>query len=117
MIPMPASGLPIREKQRESTPGVFSPRPARHRRADSSRLRKGCEQRLPAVVNGGVYGSVEEVVEAALTAVEQNAATDFAGTPEELEALLLEGLVSKELTEDEFWEFGERGNKFIVGGA
>jgi hypothetical protein len=27
----------------------------------------------------------------------------FAGTPEELDTLLTEGLASKELTEDEFW--------------
>jgi hypothetical protein len=27
----------------------------------------------------------------------------FAGTPEELDTLLAEGLASKELTEDEFW--------------
>jgi hypothetical protein len=27
----------------------------------------------------------------------------FAGTPEELDTLLAEGLASKQLTEDEFW--------------
>jgi hypothetical protein len=42
-------------------------------------------------------------VEAALTAVEQRTVPGFAGTPEEPDTLLAEGLASKELTEDEFW--------------
>ena len=45
----------------------------------------------------------EEVVEAALTAVEQRTVPGFAGTPEELDALLAEGLASKQLPEDQFW--------------
>jgi len=36
-----------------------------------------------------------------LTAVEQRTVPGFAGTPEELDTLLAEGLASKELTEDE----------------
>jgi hypothetical protein len=49
--------------------------------------------------------SVEEVVEAALTAVEQRTVPGFAGTPEELDTLLAEGLASRQrqLTEDVFW--------------
>jgi hypothetical protein len=39
-------------------------------------------------------------VEAALTAVEQRTAPGFAGTPEELDTLLAEGLASKQLAED-----------------
>ena len=61
------------------------------------------ERRLPAVLDRGAYRSLEEVVEAALTAVEQLAVLGFAGTPEELYTLLAEGLASKSLTEDEFW--------------
>lgn len=61
------------------------------------------ERRLRAVLDRGAYKSVEEVVEAALTAVEQRTAPGFAGTPEELDTLLAEGLASKQLTEDEFW--------------
>jgi Arc/MetJ-type ribon-helix-helix transcriptional regulator len=56
-----------------------------------------------AVLSRGAYKSVEEVVEAALTAVEQRTVPGFAGTPEELDTLLAEGLASKQFTEDEFW--------------
>jgi len=61
------------------------------------------ERRVQAVISRGAYESVEEVVDAALAAVEQRAVPGFAGTQEELNALLAEGLASKELTEDEFW--------------
>ena len=61
------------------------------------------ERRIQAVIRRGGYGSVEEVVEAALTAVEQRTVPGFAGTQPELEALLSEGLASAELSEDEFW--------------
>jgi Arc/MetJ-type ribon-helix-helix transcriptional regulator len=62
------------------------------------------ERRLQAVMSRGAYESVDEVVEAALTAVEQRTLPGFAGTPDELDALLAEGLRSKQLTEAEFWE-------------
>src|SRR5438034_4815815 len=65
------------------------------------------ERRLRAVLDRGAYKSVEEVVEAALTAVEQRTVPGFAGTPEELDTLLAEGLASKQLTEDEFWSRSE----------
>jgi Arc/MetJ-type ribon-helix-helix transcriptional regulator len=61
------------------------------------------ERRVQAVMSRGAYQSVEEVVEAALAAVEQRALPGFAGTPGELDTLLSEGLASKELTETEFW--------------
>jgi putative addiction module CopG family antidote len=61
------------------------------------------EQRVQAVISGGAYDSVDEVVEAALTAIEQRTVPGFAGTEQELQALLLEGIASRELTEDEFW--------------
>lgn len=61
------------------------------------------ERRVQDVISRGAYESVEEVVDAALAAVEQRTVPGFAGTQEELDALLAEGLVSKELTEDEFW--------------
>jgi len=61
------------------------------------------ERRLRAVLDGGAYKSVEEVVEAALTAVEQRTVPGFAGTAEELDTLLAEGLASKQLTGDDFW--------------
>jgi Arc/MetJ-type ribon-helix-helix transcriptional regulator len=61
------------------------------------------ERRIRAVLDRGAYNSVEEVVETGLTAVEQRTVPGFAGIPEELNALLAEGLASKQLTEDEFW--------------
>jgi Arc/MetJ-type ribon-helix-helix transcriptional regulator len=61
------------------------------------------ERRIRAVLSRGAYDSVEEVVEAALTAVEQRTVPGFAGIPEELDTLLAERLASKQLTEDEFW--------------
>jgi Arc/MetJ-type ribon-helix-helix transcriptional regulator len=62
------------------------------------------EQRLEAVVRAGAYASAEEALNAALAVVEKAAANDFEGTHEELEGLLLEGLASKELSEEEFWQ-------------
>jgi Arc/MetJ-type ribon-helix-helix transcriptional regulator len=62
------------------------------------------EQRVQAVIRRGSYESVEQVVEAALAAVEQRTVPGFAGTQEELDTLLAEGLASKELTEDQFWD-------------
>ena len=61
------------------------------------------ERRIQAVIRRGAYGSVGEVVEAALTAVEQRTVPGFSGTQEELDTLLAEGLASKQLAEDEFW--------------
>ncbi len=61
------------------------------------------EQRIRAVIRQGGYDSVEQVVEAALAAVEQRTLPGFQETPHELDALLAEGLASKEVSEDEFW--------------
>ena len=61
------------------------------------------ERRIKAVLSRGTYQSVEEVVEAGLTAVEQRTVTGFAGTKEELDTLLAEGLASAQLEEEEFW--------------
>lgn len=61
------------------------------------------EQRIQAIVNTGAYSSAEEALNAALVAVETAATADFQGTPEELEGLLMEGLSSQELSEEEFW--------------
>jgi len=68
-------------------------------------LTRDQERRIQAVLNRGSYESIEEVVEAALTAVEQRTVPGFSGTQEELDTLLAEGLASKQLTEDEFWNF------------
>ena len=62
------------------------------------------EQRVQAVLSRGVYESVEEVVDAALAAVEQRTVPGFTGTPDELDAMLAEGLASKAIPEAEFWD-------------
>jgi Arc/MetJ-type ribon-helix-helix transcriptional regulator len=61
------------------------------------------ESRLQALLSRGAYESVEQVVEAALAAVEQRTLPGFAGTPDELDSLLAEGLASGELSEKAFW--------------
>jgi Arc/MetJ-type ribon-helix-helix transcriptional regulator len=61
------------------------------------------ERRLQTLMRRGAYASVEELVEAALAAVEQRTLPSFSGTPAELDALLSEGLASKELAETDFW--------------
>jgi Arc/MetJ-type ribon-helix-helix transcriptional regulator len=75
----------------------------KNRSAASIRFTPEQERRVQAVIHRGAYDSVEEVVEAALTAVEQRTVPGFRGTPEELNALLAEGIASKELSEEEFW--------------
>jgi hypothetical protein len=55
------------------------------------------------VISRGAYESIEQVVDAALVAVEQRVVPGFAGIQAELDALLAEGLASKELPEDDFW--------------
>lgn len=42
-------------------------------------------------------------MDAALAAMEQRIVPGFSGTQEELDALLAEGLASKEIPEEEFW--------------
>ncbi len=61
------------------------------------------ERRVQEVIRRGAYRSVEEVVEAALAAVEQRTVPGFEGTQKELDTLLAEGSASKELLEEEFW--------------
>jgi len=62
------------------------------------------ERRIQAVIRRGSYESVDEVVDAALAAVEQRTVPGLDGTEEEMEALLVDGMASKDLTEGEFWE-------------
>jgi len=61
------------------------------------------EQRIEAIIHSGAYQTIEDVVEAALTAVEQRSVPGFDGTEEELEALLVAGVNSAEIPEEEFW--------------
>jgi Arc/MetJ-type ribon-helix-helix transcriptional regulator len=72
------------------------------------------ERRIQAVIRRGAYESAEEVVEAALTAVEQRTVPGFTGTQEELDILLAEGLASKQLAEDEFWDSVSRQTDAVL---
>ncbi|HEX3744364.1 MAG TPA: hypothetical protein VHW09_10555 [Bryobacteraceae bacterium] len=66
------------------------------------------EQRIQAIVNAGAYPSAQEALDAAVAAVEIAAALGFEGSQDELEGLLLKGLASHELSEEEFWDSVER---------
>ncbi|HXL21867.1 MAG TPA: hypothetical protein VOA78_05330 [Candidatus Dormibacteraeota bacterium] len=72
------------------------------------------ERRIQEVIRRGAYGSLEEVVEAALTAVEQRTVPGFAGTQEELDALLAEGLASEQIAEDEHWSAVDRQTEAML---
>jgi Arc/MetJ-type ribon-helix-helix transcriptional regulator len=61
------------------------------------------EQRIQAIIHSGAYKTVQDVVDAAIAAVEQRAVRGFDGTEAELEGLLPGGMDSTELPEDEFW--------------
>ena len=74
------------------------------------------ERRLQAVMRRGSYESVEEVVDAALAAVEQRTLPGFAGTQAELDALLAEGLAAKEITEAEFWSSVDKQTAVLLSG-
>ncbi len=62
------------------------------------------EMRIQAVVNAGAYPSAQEALDAAVTAVEIAATPGFEGSQEELEGLLMQGMASGELSEEEFWD-------------
>jgi len=67
------------------------------------------ERRVQAAISGG-YEPVEQVIDAALAAVEQRAAQGFAGTQEELKIWLAEGLASM-APENEFWDSVNTANQ------
>jgi Arc/MetJ-type ribon-helix-helix transcriptional regulator len=61
------------------------------------------EQRIQAIIHSGAYETVQDVVDATIAGVEQRTMPGFDGTEAELETLLLAGMESPELSEDEFW--------------
>jgi putative addiction module CopG family antidote len=63
------------------------------------------ERRVQSFVDSGLYTSAQDVVDAALAAVERLATHGFEGTQEELEDFLLEGLNSGEpiAADESFW--------------
>lgn len=65
-------------------------------------------QRIQAMVDTGAYASPQEALDAALSAVEQAATVGFEGSEQELEHLLIEGLSSEELSEEQFWDSLDR---------
>lgn len=75
------------------------------------------ERRVQAVMKRGAYDSTEEFLDAALAALEQRTLPAFAGTPQELDSLLAEGLASKELTEDQFWDSVNRQTDSLLTGS
>lgn len=74
------------------------------------------EHRIEALLDSGAYGSVQEVVDACLSAHEQSTERHFEGGVEELEALLLEGLHSAELPEKEFRASVDRATGALLAG-
>ena len=72
------------------------------------------EQRIQAIVNTGAYPSAQEALDAAVTAVEAAVAPGFEGPREELEGLLLEGLASRRLSEEEFWDSIDRDTNAML---
>jgi Arc/MetJ-type ribon-helix-helix transcriptional regulator len=72
------------------------------------------EHRIQAVVEAGAYPSAREALDAALAAVETAVAPDFDGSEKELEGQLLEGLNSKEMAEEEFWDSVDRDTNAML---
>lgn len=72
------------------------------------------ERRVQAVVDSGAYSSAREAIDAALAAVEIVTAEGFEGGQVELESLLLEGLESRELSEEEFWDALDRRTTTVL---
>jgi Arc/MetJ-type ribon-helix-helix transcriptional regulator len=72
------------------------------------------ERRIQAIIHSGAYETVQDVVDAAIAAVEQRAVPGFHGTEAELETLLLSGMESPELPEDEFWDSVDRATDAML---
>jgi len=78
------------------------------------RLTNEQEQRIQAIIHSGAYETVQDVVDAAIAAVEQRAVPGFDGTEAELEALLLAGMDSPEIPEGEFWSSVEHATDAML---
>lgn len=61
------------------------------------------ERRIQSVIDRGVYGTVEDALEAALAALEDRTISGFQDTREKLETLVTEGVASGEMSEAKFW--------------
>ncbi len=74
------------------------------------------EQRIEAIVSTGAYPSVREALDAAVIAVELAATSAFDERPEVLESLLMDGLDSVELSEEDFWASVDRDADAMLAG-
>ncbi len=72
------------------------------------------ERRIQAIVNAGAYPSAREALDAAVSAVEIASAPGFEGSREDLEGLLLEGIASPEIPEEEFWDSVDRETNALL---
>ncbi len=72
------------------------------------------EVRIQAIVRSGAYSSAEEALDAAVTAVELVASSGFEGSSNNLESLLREGIASRELSDEEFWESVDRDTNAML---
>lgn len=72
------------------------------------------ERRIQSVIDRGAYNTVEQVLEAALAAVEDRTISGFQGTREELETLIADGLASGEVTQAEFWAAAKKGRSELL---
>jgi Arc/MetJ-type ribon-helix-helix transcriptional regulator len=73
------------------------------------------EQRIQAIVSAGAYPSAHEALDAAVAAVELAATSGFEGSQRDLDSLLLEGMASTELSQEEFWDSVDRDtNKMLT---
>jgi Arc/MetJ-type ribon-helix-helix transcriptional regulator len=66
------------------------------------RLTPEQERRIQAVIGSGAYSSVNELLDAALASVEGQSAASGVDT-RRLDSLLMEGLASAQLSEEDFW--------------
>jgi Arc/MetJ-type ribon-helix-helix transcriptional regulator len=72
------------------------------------------ERRIQAVIGCGACGSLDEAVEAAVFALEQQTAPRLEGSEEGWETLLMRGLASEEMSEAEFWALVNRRTKVLT---
>lgn len=72
------------------------------------------ERRIQAMVESGVYATPAEALDAALAAVEIAAEPGIDRVAEELEPLVLAGLATEELSEEEFWDSVDRDTSVML---
>jgi Arc/MetJ-type ribon-helix-helix transcriptional regulator len=72
------------------------------------------ERRIQAIIHTGAFETVQDVVDAAIAAVEQRSVPGFDGAEAELEALLLAGIDSPEMPEEQFWSSVDRATDAML---